>query len=190
MVGRMSKEDRADEVALDRYRDYLRLLARMQLPPRLGGKLDASDVVQQTLLQAYQGLKHYRGDTEADLAAWLRRILTNCLTDALRKHGRAAADVALERTVEESSARLDAWLAADHSSPSHRAMHQEQLLRLAEALAGLPEEQAEAVRLRHLQGWTLAAIAEHLGRSEAAVAGLIKRGMQALRTRMQQEDTP
>lgn len=186
----MNEEARDAEVSLDRYRDYLRLLARMQLPPRLGGKLDPSDVVQQTLLQAYQGLKQFRGDTEADLAAWLRRILTNCLTDALRKHGKAAADVALERAVEESSARLEAWLAADHSSPSHRAMHQEQLLRLAEALAGLPEDQAEAVRLRHLEGWTLAAIAQHLGRTEAAVAGLIKRGMQALRSRLHEEDTP
>src|SRR5262249_36197066 len=63
--------------------------------PRLCGKLDASDVVQQTLLQAYRGLRQFRGETDADLAAWLRRFLTNCLTDALRKHGRAAGDVTI-----------------------------------------------------------------------------------------------
>src|SRR5262249_9170659 len=154
------------------------------------GKLDASDVVQQTLLQAYQGLKQFRGETDADLAAWLRRILTNCLTDALRKHGRAAGDIALERAVEESSARLEAGLASAQPSPSHHAMRQEQMLRLAEALGQLPEDQAEAVRLRHFEGRTLADIAEHLGRSETAAAGLIKRGMQALRDRLRQEGQP
>jgi RNA polymerase sigma-70 factor (ECF subfamily) len=136
------------------------------------------------LLQAYQGLKQFRGGTEADLAAWRRRIMVNCLTGALRKHAKAGRDVALEQAAEESSARLEAWLGSDQSSPSDRAVRQEDLLRLAEALAQLLEDQAEAVRLRHLEGWTLAAIAEHLGRSEAATAGLIKRGMQGLRKQL------
>jgi RNA polymerase sigma-70 factor (ECF subfamily) len=186
----MTEEAQVPGLSLDRYRDYLCLLARLQLPPWLRGKLDPSDVAQQTLLQAYQGLKQFRGGTDADLAAWLRRILVNCLTDALRKHDKAARDVGLEQAVEESSARLEAWLGADQSSPSDQAMRHEELLRLAEALARLPEDQGEAVRLRHLEGWTLAAIAGHLGRSEAATAGLIKRGMQALRHRLHPEDTP
>ena len=45
----------------------------------------------------------------------------------------------------------------------------------------LPKDQAEAVRLRHLEGWSLKQMAEHFGRSEVAVAGLLKRGMQTLR---------
>ena len=58
------------------YRDYLHLLARLQLDPRLRGKLDPSDVVQQTLVKAYQNRAQFRGHTAGEEAGWLRRILT------------------------------------------------------------------------------------------------------------------
>src|SRR5262249_35202757 len=118
----MNEEAQVPGLSLDRYRDYLCLLARLQLPPWVRGKLDPSDVAQQTLLQAYQGLKQFRGGTDADLAAWLRRILVNCLTDALRKHDKAARDVGLEQAVGESSARLEAWPRSGQSSPRDPAL--------------------------------------------------------------------
>ena len=68
--------------SLERYRAYLHLLARLQLDPRLQSKLDASDVVQQTLVKAHNGRGQFRGQTDAELAGWLRRILANTLTDA------------------------------------------------------------------------------------------------------------
>jgi RNA polymerase sigma-70 factor, ECF subfamily len=177
----------ADEpgMALERFRDYLRLLARLQLDPRLQGKIDPSDLVQLTLLKAHQAQGQFRGRTAAEQAAWLRQILANTLANAVRDLARAKRDVALERSLEaalsDSSSRLEGWLAAEQSSPSQQAERNEQLLQLAEALAALPAVQREALVLRHCQGWALADIAAHLGRSRAAVASLLRRGLRQLR---------
>jgi len=175
----------APEPALEQFRDYLVLLARLQLDARLRRKLDPSDVVQQTLLEAYRKRHQFRGQDQAALAAWLRRMLLHNLADALRDHGRAKRDLAAERSLEaaldDSSARLQALLAAGGSSPSEQAVRHEEQFRLAAALTQLPEPQREAVVLHHLQDRTLAEVAELLGRSEAAVAGLLHRGLRKLR---------
>jgi RNA polymerase sigma-70 factor (ECF subfamily) len=170
---------------LERYRDYLRLLARLQLDLRLRARFDASDVVQQTFLQAHHALADFRGSTEGELAAWLRQILARNLAHAARDHGRGRRDVARERSleaaVEASSVRLEGWLAAEQSSPSQQAERNEQVLRLARALAQLPEAQREALVLHYWQDWTTVEIGRHLERTPAAVAGLLKRGLKELR---------
>jgi RNA polymerase sigma-70 factor (ECF subfamily) len=174
-----------DEEALERYRDYLRLLARLHLHPMLRGQLDPSDLVQQTLLQAHQHRAQFRGRSEPELAAWLRTILANNLAGAVRRSGRRQRDMALERSLEAdlaaSSSRLEAWLADDQSSPSEQAMRHERLRGLAEALAQLPEDQRQAVELHHLKGWTLPEVAHEMGRSKEAVAGLLFRAIKKLR---------
>jgi RNA polymerase sigma-70 factor (ECF subfamily) len=170
---------------LERFRAYLRLLAGLHLDPRLQGKLDPSDVVQETLLRAYQARDQFRWQGDAEMAAWLRTILANLLTDAVRKYTTAARDVNLERSLqgalEESSSRLEAWLASEQSSPSEQAMRQEQLLQLADALAQLPDDQRQAVELRHLKAQSLAEVAGQMGRSKGAVAKLLFRGVAKLR---------
>src|SRR5579885_672319 len=112
----MDPPGKTDGQELERFRAYLRLLARLHLDPRLRGKLDASDVVQQTMLQAFQARAGFRGSTEAELAAWLRQILARNLAHAARDLGRDKRDVARERSLEQalgqSSHRLGLWLAA------------------------------------------------------------------------------
>jgi RNA polymerase sigma-70 factor (ECF subfamily) len=171
---------------LERFRHYLLLLARGRLGPRLRTRLDASDVVQQTLLEAHRGRAAFRGRTDAERAAWLRQILARNLANAARDLGRQKRDVARERSLEaeldESSCRLEAWLAADQTSPSEQAQRHERAVRLAGALAALPEAQREAVVLRHWEGRSLAEIAERLSCTTAAVTGLLYRGLKKLRS--------
>src|SRR6266542_1785627 len=182
----MSQAGESSGWALDQFREYLRLLARMQLGTRLQAQMDASDVVQQTLLEAQQHLDQFRGGSAPELAAWLRRILARNLADAARAAGRAKRDVARERSLEaaldESASRLEGWLQAEQSSPSQQAERKEQAVLLAEALAQLPGPQREAVVLRHLEGWPLADIARHFDRSQPAVVGLLQRGLKNLRS--------
>lgn len=177
---------------LEPFRRYLRVLAAVHLDPRLRGKLDPSDVVQQTLLRACVGFDDLRGREPGVVAAWLRKILARTLADAVRDLERAKRDLHRERSLEEaldrSSARLEGWLAADQSSPSERADRNEQLLRLADALCGLPDDTREAVVLKHCRGWTLAEIASHLGRTPAAVASLLHRGLKQLRELLHEGD--
>jgi RNA polymerase sigma-70 factor (ECF subfamily) len=174
--------------ALEPHRDYLRLLARLQLPPALRVQVDPSDLVQETLLRAHQKAGQLRAQSEAELAAWLRRILLNLLREKLRKLGPVAVslEARLAKALEDSSARLEAWLACGSSSPSGQAMRHEQLRRLANALDGLPGQQRAALELKHLQGWSVAAVSHHLGISKAAVGGLLRRGMKALREQMEE----
>lgn len=172
---------------LERYRSYLLLLARMQLDGRWRARLDASDIVQQTLLEARVKWPHCAVD-DPRLAAWLRGALANNVADAVRSLKRAKRDVRRERplaAIEASSARLECWLAANQSSPSQRAVKNEDVLRLADALAQLPEAQREAIVLHHLQGTSLNETAQQLDRSESATAGLLHRGLKRLRELLQ-----
>jgi RNA polymerase sigma-70 factor (ECF subfamily) len=179
------------DAPLESYRAYLLLLARQQFGAFLGAKLDASDVVQQTLLTAHRQREQQRGTTEAERLAWLRRILAGTLTDAIRALTRDKRDVQRERSlelaVEQSSARLEQWLAAEQSSPSQHAMRHEEAARLARALATLPEAQRQALVMRHCEGRSLAEISVHLDRTPAAVAGLLKRGARQLRQALEED---
>jgi RNA polymerase sigma-70 factor (ECF subfamily) len=175
---------------LEQARKYLRLLARLQLDHRLQSKLDPSDIVQQTMLEAFAKREQFRGSTEAEWLAWLRTMLAHNLADAVRAFAQDKRDVGRERSLEaalqESSRRLEAWLAAEQSSPSQQAHKHDRALRLAAALAELPEANREALIMHYCQDRPLAEIAEQLGRTPAAVAGLLKRGLRELRGKLRE----
>ncbi len=188
----MPQEPPAAGAELEKYRAYLRLLARLNLDPRLRRRLDPSDLVQQALLEAYRSLDQFRGHTDAERAAWLRQILAHQLAHALRDLTRSKRDInrerSLEQALEESSARLERWLVVEQASPAEQAQRNEEAVRVAAALEQLPEAQREAVVLHYWEGCTIAQVAEHLGRSPAAVAGLLHRGLKALRDPLTEPD--
>jgi RNA polymerase sigma-70 factor (ECF subfamily) len=171
---------------LERYREYLHLLARIQFEPRLRSKLDPSDVVQQTLLKAHAKWDQFRGRTEAEVLAWLRTILTRQMMDIVRHLSprQGGREQSLQAALEESSARLESWLAASDLSPSQKAVRQEQLIHLAAALSALPEDQRTALELKHLRDLPVSQIGAIMGKSPSAVASLLYRGLKALREQL------
>jgi RNA polymerase sigma-70 factor (ECF subfamily) len=181
----MSGDAEALAGRLERFRAYLQLLARLHLNPRLKGKVDLSGVVQQTLWEDHRALGPSPPPDDAPLAALLRRLLAHNLADEVRKCYAGKRDVERERSLDAalqaSSARLEAFLAAEQSSQEPRAGRNEEWLRLAAALERLPQGQRQAVELHYLRGWRLEEIASHLGRGKSAVAGLLHRGLDKLR---------
>jgi len=188
----MPRQFEASKEKLEHYRAYLRLLARLQLDQRLQSKLDASDLVQETMVRAFGKLDQFRGDTDSEFVGWLRMILANTLKEKAREFATEKRDLGRERSLEarleESSGRLEAFLVIDQSSPAHRASRQEDLMRLADALERLPEDQRRAVELRYLVNCKALEVAREMGRSEKAVGGLIARGLENLRKYLEDQD--
>ncbi len=175
----------------ERYRALLRVQVRkLQLSPTLAKRFDSSDLVQETLLRAHQHHDQFRGQTDAQLLAWLYEILRNVIHDEMAKAHAQKRDAALEQSLDaalaSASDHLGKYLAVQ-ASPAEWAERKEQLLRAAEAIDRLPEEQRDAVVLRDLEGLPLAEVAARLGRTEKSAAGLLRRGREALRRTLTDE---
>jgi RNA polymerase sigma-70 factor (ECF subfamily) len=171
---------------LQRYREWLCLLARLQLGRRLRAKCDASDVAQQALLEACRALPEFRGGTEAEFTAWLRQILAHVLTHEGRRYygtqQRALErEVSLEQALLESSQQLGGLLAASDPSPSQEVVRREQGVLLADVLARLPADYREVIILRNLEGLSHEAVAQRMGRGVGAVRMLWVRALARLR---------
>ena len=151
-------------------------------------KMGASDLVQQAMLQAVQGFDGFRGTTEGELLAWLRKILAHHLCHLDRDLHRDKRDIRREQSMEQklnaSSMRLEGLLAGDGPTPSQNVAIGESVIRISEAITELPEAQGDAVRMHYLEGMKLSEVADTLGKSTGAVAGLLHRGMKALRDRL------
>jgi RNA polymerase sigma-70 factor (ECF subfamily) len=156
-------------------------------------KINASDVVQETLLEAHSAFEQFRGTSEAELLAWLRTILANKLADAARHFGRQKRDAALERqyleTLERSTIRLQKLVMVPQTSPSQLVVRHRLLCRVAEAMSTIPEDQRTAIELHHLAGYSVVECAARMGRTKAAVAGLLRRGLKQLRQALEEESS-
>ena len=179
------EKSQAKPLEVARFRSYLLVLARMQLTPQLRRKLDPSDVVQQTLLEAHEDRASCRATTLREQAGWMRKILAHNLANLVRDYRREKRDIGREReweaSIDGSAVRLEKWLAAEQPSPSQNAEKDEERLHLADALAALCEEEQEVLLLRHCEGKTLAEIGERLGVSRHTSARRLRRGIETLR---------
>jgi RNA polymerase sigma-70 factor (ECF subfamily) len=179
-----------DPTALDdfvrRYRPWLGLLARLQAENRFQGKFDASDLVQQTMMEACRALPQFRGQTEAELLAWLRQILAHVFAHEIRRYqGTQGRDldleVSLDQQLGQTSQRLNDIVAPAGSSPSQKAVQNEQEVRLAEVLAALPDDYREVIILRNMEGLSHEEVAKRMDRGVGAVRMLWVRALTKLR---------
>jgi RNA polymerase sigma-70 factor (ECF subfamily) len=177
---------RAREQLLESFRTYLRLLASTGLDSSLRGKADPSDLVQETLFKAHRNFAQFQGQTEGELAGWLRRILTNNLNDFVRSyHATDARRISRERSLEDmlddSAAALVGLLAGRDPSPSESVARRELGLVLANALAELNEGYREVLILKSLEERDWEETARCLKRSVGATRMLWARALKALR---------
>lgn len=177
---------------LEQYRGYLLMLGRRYLSDRMRRRVDPADLVQSTFLEAQRDWQGFRGSSAGEFAAWLQQILKNNVAAAVARHVTAQKrSIQREASPAPGASSAGDWLAqiaADHSTPSRRMIRAEAGLALLESLHQLPEGQAEALRQRYLEGSTLVEIADRMGKSETAVAGLLKRGLAKLRTLLQGQE--
>jgi RNA polymerase sigma-70 factor (ECF subfamily) len=169
---------------LQLYRNYLRLQARTLIDSTLQRRLDPSDLVQETFLEAHRDFGRFAGTTEAELVAWLRQVLVRNLADQVKRHQSRKRDVrrveSLEAMLDRSSRRVEEALQAGISSPSAQARRREQAVLLADALAALPPDYREVIVLRHLEHLKFDEVAARMGRSSGAVRMLWARALERL----------
>jgi RNA polymerase sigma-70 factor (ECF subfamily) len=175
----------------EHYRDLLRAAAQQELSSRIQVRMDPSDVVQATFLEAHRDLSDFRGSEAGQFVAWLKQILQHNIQQTVEMHRLAQKrSVDREKPLDDSGGcggRLRNALTADDSTPSQRVQREEKAQRLAAAITVLPADQQEATRLRYLEGMSLQQISERLGRPRTAVAGLLKRALQKLRQEFSDE---
>ncbi len=171
---------------LEQYRGYLLMLGHRYLSDGMRRRVDPADLVQSTFLEAQRDWQGFRGSSPGEFVAWLQQILRNNVAAAVARHVTAQKRSIRRETAPSARTSADGdWLAqipGDHSTPSRRMIRAEAGITLLQSLHQLPEGQAEAIRLRYLEDAPLAEIADRMGKSETAVAGLLKRGLAKLRT--------
>ncbi len=177
------------------YRNYLRMVVRTGLGPRLRERLELSDVVQEALVEVVRQFPQFTGQNEAALVGWLRRLVGQKLADLGRYHSRTkraggVAPVPLDAPWEggkgddagdPGAGRLLDVLALSQTSPSEVVSRREMIVLLADALAGLPVGEADVLWLYHAEGLSFEAIGDRMGLTRKSVRGVWARGLKRLK---------
>lgn len=176
------------------YRNYLRMVVRTGLGPRLRERVELSDVVQEALVEVVRQFPQFTGQNEAALVGWLRRLVGQKLADLGRYHSRAkragdGAALPLDAPWDGVSGGADSggggrlldMLALSQTSPSEDASRRELIVLLADALEDLPEAEAEVLWLYHAENLSFEAIGDRVGVSRKVVRGLWARGLKGLK---------
>ena len=185
-----SGSDGAMAALLDYYRPYLQVLARLRDKRQMQAKFDDSDLVQETLVRVHQDLTQFRGVTEAEFVAWLRKIMAAINGKQVRHYLAQKRNVTVEQQLEDefanSSQMLGQVYASPIASPSEHAVQRERAVILSQALMKLSPDYRESLILHRFHGLTSKEVAERMGRSEDSVQKLLARGLVQLRHLMKE----
>lgn len=179
-------EQQAVGQLLEHFRSYLKLIASHEIGSKLGAKLDASDIVQDTFLDAHRYFENFQGESVTQFTAWLRTVMAGVMANNMRRYlGTKARDIRLERQLaadlDNSAAMLSELLVASVSSPSQNIMRDEQTIQLAKAMANLSLDYQSVLTLRHIEGLTFPQIASRLNKTVDSVEKLWLRAIVQLR---------
>jgi RNA polymerase sigma-70 factor (ECF subfamily) len=171
---------------LERYRNYMGLLVRLQVGRRLRSKVDVDDLLQEIWLEIHRKIALFRGCSEREFLTWVRRVIGSILANQIRHYiGTKGRDLRLERALtdelDQSSRAMNGSLVAPESSPSQQAVRREQAVLLADALQDLPEDYREVIILRQLEGLSFPDVARRVGRTEDSVKNVWLRALARLR---------
>ena len=197
IAGWLAAARRGDDAARDRLfdacRSYVDLAARYHLQRRLQAKVDASDIVQQSLLEAHRGFDRFAGESPGEWLAWLKRIVVhNAYDEAKRWRGTAKRDAGREVPLDGRGDASEAWAfdpASSEPSPSQHVLRGEQELLIAAALERLPEDHRDILLLRNLERLPFEEVAKRMGRSAGACRMLWMRAIAGLREQLGESST-
>jgi len=167
-------------------RPWMMMIARREIPDELRDQVDASDIVQQALLDAWRGESKFRGNTHAQRLAWLRVILRRVILQnhrnlfATQKRG-LGAERTMADAVARSSLRIEQLAIGREPAPDEAVDGDEQSLLVAAALERLPDDQRRVIEMRHFDHQSYDEIATALDRSPAAIRMLWVRALVQLR---------